>query len=298
MRIAVTGKSGQVVCALSEAGVKNGVDILPVGRPEADLENPDAVKKALKQLAPDLIISAAAFTAVDAAESHKEQAFKVNSDGASVVAETSAEIGVPLIHISTDYVYDGTKSEPYVETDATAPGSVYGASKLAGERAVIAAAPDNHVIVRTAWVYSAFGSNFVKTMLRVGQTRDALTVVDDQIGCPTSAHDMANGLLEISKNLLSDPKGPGRRGVYHLCGSGAASWADFAQKIFTVSRSFGGPFAEVVKIPSSEYPTPAKRPANSQLNTDKLHFDHNVRLPHWEGSAESVVKRILTEQTA
>jgi len=295
LRLAVTGNSGQLASSLIEAGARAGVEIIPIGRPQLDLAGSAAsIAAALAAAAPDLIVSAAAYTAVDRAETERELAFAVNATGAGAVATAAASLGVPIIHISTDYVFDGSKSTPYVEADLTAPLGVYGASKLAGEQAVAAATP-NHAILRTAWVYSPFGNNFLRTMLRLAGDRDELRVVADQHGNPTSALDLAEAILTVARNLLAAPGDGNLRGVFHATGSGEASWAEFAAAIFQNSAALGGPHAKVTPIPATAYPTPAARPANSRLDNTRLNTAHGVRLPDWRQSTEQVVTRLLKE---
>lgn len=293
MRIAVTGKQGQAVQSLMRRGAEKGVEIIAVGRPEMDLADPASVAAAFSVLHPDVIVSAAAYTAVDKAESEPDLAFAVNAAGAAAVAEAAARIGVPVIHISTDYVFSGDKPAAYTEEDMTGPISVYGQSKLAGERAVAAANP-NHVILRTAWVYSPFGANFLKTMLRLSETCEHLSVVADQTGCPTSALDIADAILAIASRLVTDPT-PSLRGTFHLTGSGEASWADFAEEIFAELHKSGGKSIRVERITTADYPTPAKRPANSRLNGDKLASIYAIRLPDWKQSMRIVMQVILTK---
>ncbi|MBY5328912.1 dTDP-4-dehydrorhamnose reductase [Rhizobium leguminosarum] len=293
MRIAVTGKQGQVVQSLLRRGAEMGVEISAVGRPEMDLADPASIGAAFSALRPDVIVSAAAYTAVDKAESEPELAFSVNAAGAGAVAEASARIGAPVIHISTDYVFSGEKASAYSEEDATAPISVYGRSKLAGEKAVAAVNP-NHVILRTAWVYSPFGTNFLKTMLRLSERRNHLRVVADQTGCPTSALDIADAILAIASRIVADPE-PSLRGTFHLTGSGEASWADFAEEIFTDLSKSGGRNVGVERIPTADYPTPAKRPANSRLNGDKLARTYGIRLPEWKQSMTIVLQDLLNK---
>jgi len=292
VRIAVTGKEGQVALSLLERGAAAGHDIALVGRPELDLAgDAPAIMEAIDLARPDVIVSAAAFTAVDKAEAERDLAFAINGKGAGAVAAAAKAIGVPLVHLSTDYVFDGSKREPYGEEDQTGPTGVYGASKLAGEQAVLAA-HDNVAILRTAWVYSPFGGNFVKTMLRLAGDRDEISVVDDQRGNPTSALDIADGIIAVSQNLVSGTN-PAQRGIFHMAGSGEASWAEFARSIFGYSIAAGGPGARVKSIASADYPTPARRPANSRLNSDKLALTHGVRLPNWHQSTASIVARLV-----
>lgn len=292
MRIVVTGKTGQVSMSLVERAAEQGVSLLAVGRPEFDLADAEQGLDAIAAAKPDVIVSAAAYTAVDKAESDAATASAVNADGAAALARLAASLGVPLVHLSTDYVFDGSKPTPYVESDPTNPLGVYGATKLAGEHAVAAATP-NHAILRTAWVYSPFGANFVKTMLRVGAERPELRVVDDQIGNPTSALDIADAVLVVARNLHDRPDDAALRGVFHLTGSGDASWADFASAIFAASTPLGGPSASVVRITTADYPTPARRPANSRLSCDKLNLVHGIVMPAWKSSAHAVVARLL-----
>ena len=294
MRIAVTGREGQVVRALIERGASIGHDIVPLGRPEFDLANGcDAMFTALEAVRPDVIVSAAAYTAVDKAESQRDLAFAVNQAGAAAIAAAAHRLGVPLIHLSTDYVFDGAKGEPYVETDPTGPTGVYGASKLAGEQAVLAA-HDDVAILRTAWVYSPFGANFVKTMLRLAQERAEVPVVGDQRGNPTSALDLADAIIAVASNLLASDD-PAQRGIFHLTGSGDASWAEFAETIFEASAAAGGPSARVRPIGTADYPTLAKRPANSRLAGQKLALAHGIRLPDWHQSTTTIVTRLVRD---
>jgi len=292
MRLLVTGKTGQVVTALIERGTAAGVDVVPLGRPELDLSNAREGMDAIANSKADVIVSAAAYTAVDKAETDEAAAEAINATGPGVIAGVAAQLDLPLIHLSTDYVFDGSKSDPYVENDPTNPLGVYGRTKLAGEQAVIAATP-NHAILRTAWVYSPFGNNFLKTMLRVGADRPELRVVADQLGNPTSALDIAGAVLLIARNLIDQPDNHDLRGVFHLAGSGEASWADFATEIFAISKQLGGASPSVSRITTEEYPTPARRPANSRLNTCKLRRIHGVALPTWQTSTRAMVARLL-----
>jgi dTDP-4-dehydrorhamnose reductase len=294
MRLLVTGREGQVARALIERGANAGHDVIPLGRPELDLAGEkSALVSAILAVRPDAIVSAAAYTAVDKAESEPDLAFAVNANGPAALASAAAALDVPLLHLSTDYVFDGLKDAPYVEGDLTAPTGVYGASKLAGEDAVRAGCP-NHVILRTAWVYSPFGSNFVKAMLRLGGSRDELSVVSDQVGNPTNALDIAAGVLAVATNLVGNSD-PARRGTFHMVGGGSASWAAFAEGNFAASRAAGGPTARVKPITTADYPTPAKRPANSRLDCAKLYQIHNVRLPHWSQSLREVVTQLVRQ---
>lgn len=290
MKIAVTGTAGQVVTSLIERGTVAGHDVIAIGRPDLDLADPASVVRALEAAAPDVIVSAAAYTAVDKAETESDLAHAVNGAGAGAVARAARLLDVPLIHISTDYVFDGTLERPYVESDPTGPTGVYGASKLAGERAVLDT-HDNSTILRVAWVYSPFGGNFVKTMLRLAGDRDEVSVVADQVGNPTSALAIADGILQVANNIVSDGSSS-LRGVFHMTAQGEGSWADFAQSIFAASAARGGPSASVRSIGTADYPTPATRPANSRLDCTLIARVHGVRLPDWRTSLDVVMDRL------
>jgi dTDP-4-dehydrorhamnose reductase len=301
MRIAVTGGPGQLVLSMGERAAVQGHAVIAVGPPELDLAAPDdeaifaALAAAFDGSGPEAIVNAAAHTAVDRAESERALAFAINADGAGAVARAAARLGVPLVHVSTDYVFSGDKAGAYTEGDATGPTGVYGASKLAGEQAVLASGADV-AILRTAWVYSPFGANFAKTMLRLAETRDELGVVADQSGCPTSALDLADAAMAVAANLAAH-RDPAMRGVFHATGLGEGSWADFAEAIFAASAEAGGPLAKVNRITTADYPTPARRPANSRLDCGKLAAAHGVRLPQWRTSCVEVVNRLVAEQS-
>lgn len=293
-KIVVTGSEGQVLrCLLERSRSLLDVEVVALGRPQLDLADLSRIAHVLISAKPDAIVSAAAYTAVDKAEQDKDEALKINGDAPGEIAKAAAFLGIPIVHISTDYVFDGQKTAAYAETDRTAPAGVYGSSKLLGEQAVSEHAK-NHAILRTAWVYSPFGKNFLLTMLRLAETRSVISVVDDQIGNPTCALDLADSILTVVRNLLSS-EAPELRGVFHAAGAGSASWADFASYIFDTSKAHGGPFADVRRISTSEYPTPAHRPESSMLDCTKLETIHGVALPHWKQSTESVVRRILSK---
>lgn len=291
-RIFVAGRAGQVARALADLNDPQSAMVVTLGRPDFDLLDPDCIGDVLDEVQPRLAINAAAYTAVDLAESEPEAAHALNAEAAGALAAACAARGLPIIHLSTDYVFDGTKPAPYVESDPVAPLGVYGASKLAGEQAVAAANPD-HLILRTAWVYSPFGKNFVKTMLRLAETRDEIGVVADQRGNPTSALDIADALIVISRRVLGEPANAWKRGTYHLAGAGDAVWADLAEEVFAVSRDLGGPSANVKRITTADFPTPVKRPANSRLDCGSLRHNFAISLPHWRDSTRHCVKRLL-----
>lgn len=294
MRIAVTGQAGQIVSSMLERAPA-GVEIAALGRPVLDLSDLPTIAPAIMAARPDIVVNAAAYTAVDQAESEPELATLVNGKAAGEVAKAAAGLGLPIIQISTDYVFDGCLARPYREDDPVGPVSVYGASKLEGERAVAAATP-NHAILRTAWVYSPFGRNFVKTMLRLAQTRDEIGVVADQLGCPTSALDIADAVFAVARNLVERPRDAGLRGVFHMAARGEAAWADVAEAIFADRERLGGNHVIVKRIGTADYPTPARRPANSRLDCGKLAAFHGVSLPNWTISLTTCVERLLENQ--
>lgn len=290
IRLAVTGLSGQVVSALIARAPKN-VEIIALGRPQLELGKRDSVLATLKAVRCDAIINAAAYTAVDKAETELESAMRINGKGAGFVAEAAKALNLPLLHLSTDYVFDGELDRPYREDDQTAPTGVYGHSKLEGEKR-IAEIHSNHVILRTSWIYSPNGTNFVKTMLRLGETRDEVGVVSDQIGNPTSALDIADALVAISRRIIND-QSPELRGVFHMTGQGEASWASLASLVFEVASRQGRRQTRVKPITTADYPTPAKRPANSRLDSGKLKYRYGIALPQWRNSVEDCVQQLL-----
>jgi dTDP-4-dehydrorhamnose reductase len=288
--ILVTGGTGQLAASLATLG---GERVMRVGRPGFDFDRPETIEASFGAAAPGLVVNAAAYTAVDAAESDTEAAFRANRDGPAALARLCAASGVPLIHVSTDYVYDGEKPSPYVETDAVGPRSVYGASKLAGETAVLASGA-RAIILRTAWVYAATGRNFVRTMLTLGQTRDALRVVADQHGCPTAAADLAAAILTIAHRIENDGWDDARSGVFHAAGTGETTWHGFATAIFEQASRHGVKTpASVAPITTAEYPTPARRPANSRLDCTRLENVFGIRLPDWQDSLARTVDEIF-----
>ena len=290
MRIAVTGSKGQVATSLAERAGGN-FEIVALARPGFSLEDRASVLAGIEAAKPDVVVNAAAYTAVDKAESEEALALSVNGEGAGHVAEAAARIGAPLLHLSTDYVFDGTLDRPYREDDPTGPTGAYGRTKLVGEQRVAERQP-NSAILRTAWVYSPFGANFVRTMLRLNETRDEVGVVADQRGNPTSALDIADALLAIARRIHADPS-PGLRGVFHMTGSGEATWADFAEAVFEDAHARGRRLTRVKRIATADYPTPARRPANSRLDNTKLHEAYGLALPDWRKSLAEVVARLV-----
>ena len=291
MRILVIGKNGQLARSLA-AGRFKGVEILCVGRPELDLTDGKSIDNAFSDANADVVINAAAYTAVDQAETEEAEAIAVNARGAEAIAAAAARHGLPLIHVSTDYVFDGELDRPYNELDAVAPVSAYGRSKLAGERAVTAANTHN-VIVRTAWLMSPYGKNFCKTMLRLAQSKSELSVVSDQVGSPTYVPHLAAALIDIAKRLVDDP-GRQHGGVYHLVNQGHASWFDVATFIMSAAAKQGHRAAQISAISSDQYPTPVRRPVNSRLDCSKAKKAFDLELPHWMDGIDTCVE-VLTE---
>jgi len=288
-RLLVFGAKGQVAQELGRLGPSLSFEPILVGRDRADLFTCN-VGAVIDETAPDAVINAAAYTAVDRAEAEPDAAFRLNGEAPGEMAKACRDRALPFVHLSTDYVFDGTKDTPYIEGDVRAPLGVYGRSKAAGEDAVLAACGDA-AIVRTAWVYSAFGSNFVKTMLRLAAERDEISVVADQYGCPTWAQDIARASLLLALGLLQG--NVACRRLFHAAGSGEASWADFAEAIFTKSRARGGPSARVRPITTEEFPTLARRPANSRLNSDRLGMTIGYRPADWRDSLSACLNELL-----
>lgn len=291
MKILVTGTQGQLACALAaRAQGCLDIELVRLGRPQLDLENPATFASALESVVPDLVINAAAHTGVDQQEDEPERAFRMNADAPAELALLTGQAGIPLVHVSTDYVFDGRSSAPYVETDRPAPRTVYGRSKLAGEKAVRDGNAD-HLIVRTAWVISPYGRNFIKTMLALARTRDSLQVVADQFGNPTEAHDLAEGLLAAARFRREHGKFP--HGLYHLTGRGRTSWHELAEHVLATSVGLGGPTATVEPISSDEWSAKAARPASSELCSDAFERDFGYRGGDWRERAAWVVAELL-----
>ena len=304
-RILLTGVSGQV-----------GGDILPMLKPfgkviaplrsELDLTNASAIRKLIRELQPDWIINPAAYTAVDKAESEPELAYAVNADAPRAMGEAAAELSIPVIHFSTDYVYDGSGNRPWVESDPVAPLGVYGASKLAGEQA-LAASGAPHLIFRTSWVYSSRGKNFFLTILRLAQEKEELRIVDDQHGAPTWSRDLARLTVQVMQTVSERSAGVGSsiadvvreaQGVYHAADSGETTWFGFAREFLRIFAE-GRPnvkLARLVPISSTEYPTPARRPSNSRLDCSRLKNVFRIAMPAWQDSAAAVVSEVLANE--
>ena len=291
MRVLVTGRDGQLARSLAErAAGRPDLTLRFAARPDCDLATPNSAAAAIRDDRPDLIVSAAAYTAVDKAEQEPDLARRINADAAGEIAAAAAAIGAPLIHVSTDYVFGGAGTAPMREDEPIAPLGVYGQTKAEGEAAVRAGQGD-HLILRTAWVYSPFGANFVKTMLRLSRERDEIAVVADQVGSPTNALDLADVILALaSRRSTGDAKGWGA--TYHAAGSGEASWAEFAAEIMRLA----GAGTRIRPIPTADFPTPAKRPGWSVLDGANLHQAFGLTLPQWKDSLAPVVKRLLDER--
>jgi dTDP-4-dehydrorhamnose reductase len=289
MDILVLGGGGQVGTELRALAWPESVQVHAPERAALDITDEAAVAEAIAGRPWAAVINAAAYTAVDKAESDEAAAFAVNATAPGLLAQAAAEHGAAMLQVSTDYVFDGSKTEPYVEDDATGPLGVYGASKLAGEQAVLAAHP-RPVILRTAWVLSPDRANFLKTMLRLAGERETLRVVADQHGCPTAARDIAEALRIITLRLIADRSAP--TGVYHFVNAGETSWAGLAEAVFAESRARGGPHAAVEPIATSDYPTPARRPANSRLSTDKLRDDYGIQPRQWRDAVAEIVAEL------
>jgi dTDP-4-dehydrorhamnose reductase len=287
--ILVTGGTGQLATALAAAAPAR---VRVVGRPTMDFDRPDTLD-ALFDRPPAILVNAAAWTAVDAAEAEPDAARRANTDGPARLAALCQRHGTRFIHLSTDYVFDGAKAAPYVEDDPTNPTGVYGATKLDGEHAVRAACP-GAVILRTAWVYATGGRNFVRTMLNAARKTDRLRVVADQRGNPTNADDLAQAVLTVADALRDGAPG----GLFHAAGSGDTTWHGFAEAIFAAARPHGWPVPEVQAISTADWPTPARRPADSRLDCTSLRQAFGVRLPDWQPSLDRAVAAICASAVA
>ena len=296
-RILVAGGSGQLAMALDAAAAGFGLEVRRAGRPALDFERPASIAEAFAGVAPSLVVNAAAYTAVDAAEDDAEAALRINRDGPAELARLCEAAGIPLIHVSTDYVFDGRKGAPYVETDPTAPQGVYGATKLAGEQAVLSLCT-RAIVLRTSWVYAPTGKNFVRTMLNLAQRNDRLRVVADQIGCPTGSPDLAQAILAIADRIALEGWQDRHAGVYHAAGTGFTSWHGLAVATFAEAERHGVRVPIVDPITTEQYPTKANRPADSRLDCGKLEAAFAVRLPPWRESLARTVDAIFLGASA
>ncbi|OLQ76095.1 dTDP-4-dehydrorhamnose reductase [Photobacterium proteolyticum] len=282
MRVLITGCNGQVGHCLVEQ-LAGHAELLAVDRDQLDITDSVAVDTTVNEFKPDIIINAAAHTAVDKAEEEAELSYAINRDGPKYIAQAAANVGAAILHISTDYVFAGNKDGLYVENDETEPQGIYGQSKLAGEKAVIEAC-SKHIILRTAWVFGQHGNNFVKTMLRLAKDRDTLGIVGDQVGGPTCADDIASALITIAKQVVSGKNA--QYGVYHFSGMPHVSWFEFAQTIFEQAeeQELLSSKPRLNSIATADYPTPAKRPANSKLDTKKIEQAFNIQPSDWRSA--------------
>ncbi|PHX05771.1 dTDP-4-dehydrorhamnose reductase [Vibrio splendidus] len=288
MRVLITGCHGQVGSCLTEQLTNNeNTKVLALDREHLDITNQDVVNAIVSEFQPTIIINAAAHTAVDKAEEEVDLSYAINRDGPKYLAQAAQSVGAAMLHISTDYVFEGNKVGEYVETDATNPQGAYGESKLAGEIAV-AEACEKHITLRTAWVFGESGNNFVKTILRLGENRDALSIVGDQFGGPTYAGDIANTLIQIAKRINQGDAV--EYGVYHYSGLPHVSWFDFADAIFDVAVEQGvlEKKPRLTSITTNQYPTPAKRPSNSRLSTEKIKLGFSVKASDWKAALNNI----------
>ncbi|MCJ8142801.1 dTDP-4-dehydrorhamnose reductase [Ancylobacter sp. A5.8] len=294
MKLLLTGAGGQLGRETAALAAARGLGLVALDRAGLDIADAGAVAGALAQHRPDIVINAAAYTAVDRAETEPDLARAINAAGPEVLARACARQGAGLVHVSTDYVFDGTKAGAYVESDPLAPLGVYGRTKAEGE-ARLRDALDRHVILRTSWVYGVHGHNFLKTMLRLAGERDRLTVVADQHGCPTATPDIASALLAAGEALVA---GREVAGTYHFAGTGVTSWHGFAGAIIDEAAPLTGRRPEVAAITTADYPTPARRPANSELSSDRFAEVFGLRAMHWRERVREVVHALLGQGAA
>jgi dTDP-4-dehydrorhamnose reductase len=292
MKLFITGGEGQLGTELIAQAASHGLEVLAPPLAQMDLTHPEQMDRLWDEFRPAAVINAAAYTAVDRAESEPEPAFAVNAEAPARIAQRCAREQIPLVHISTDYVFDGMKKVPYLEDDPVAPLGVYGRSKAAGEAAVRRGL-QRHLIVRTAWLYSAHGVNFVRTVMRLAAERDELRIVDDQLGCPTCAADLADALLRVAERLAAGKEIPW--GTYHYCGSGVTSWFGLARHILEILRARGRiRTVRLLPITTAEYPTPARRPPYSVLDCRRIESTFGIRRLPWQESVETTVDRLLS----
>jgi dTDP-4-dehydrorhamnose reductase len=295
MRVLVLGGSGQLGTQLRTLALPQGVQLLAPTRTAVDLGDPAAIRRFIAAEPWSVVIDAAGYTNVDRAESEEHLAFAVNAQAAACLAEETGKRGIPLIYVSTDYVFDGGKGAPYTETDAAAPLNAYGRSKLAGERHV-SAANSRHVILRTAWLYSPHRTNFVRTILQLAQERERLPVVADQLGCPTSARDLAMACLEIALFCAAKPD-QDNYGLYHFAGAGAATWFEFANAILETAADRLSRLPELVPIPSAQYPSRASRPTDSRLDCTAVQHTFGLAPRPWRRALAETVDCILASRS-
>lgn len=287
-KILVTGANGQLGSEIKQASNNySEYKFYFTSRKELDISNPIDIENYIKNNNISIIINCAAYTAVDLAEQEKEQANSINNIAVKNLANISKKYNIKLVHISTDYVFDGTNHKPYIETDDTNPKSIYGQTKLDGEQAILSINPLNSIIIRTSWVYSCFGNNFVKTMLKLGSSRDELGVISDQVGTPTYAKDLATSILDILSKIKNN-----KVEIYHYSNDGVCSWYDFAKNIMDIADID----CKINSIETKEYPTPASRPHYSILNKSKIKNDFEINIPYWKDSLSECIKKVLNDK--
>jgi dTDP-4-dehydrorhamnose reductase len=288
MNILLIGKSGQVGFELHRS-LSCIANVIATDRSDIDLTDNESITKFIHKAKPDIIVNAAAYTAVDKAETEQDLAYQINARAPEVMAEVALELNIPLIHYSTDYVYNGAGDKAWLETDKTDPVNFYGETKRFGEIA-IEQSGCYYLIFRTSWVYDARGHNFLNTMLRLSETKDELSIIDDQVGAPTYSRHIADATANIiSQSISDDTFWKKHKGIYHLVGEGEVTWYGFADAIFNLNKNLEGKKPKLNRIQTKEYPAPAKRPANSRLNTDKLYQHFKIKLPHWKQSLALVL---------
>ena len=290
MKVLLTGANGQLGLCFQDC-ISDSIKLTALSSKELDITCKAAVQKIVNTVKPDVIVNCAAYTAVDKAETEPEMAHAVNCQGPENLAYAAAMLDIPLIHVSTDYVFDGNATEPYIPTDATSPQGVYGQTKLAGEQA-IKAITSKHIVIRTAWVFSEYGNNFVKTMLRLASERDELGIVADQHGCPTYAGDLATLIVALVTRIESGDFSD--YGLYHFCGDKAVSWFEFAESIFAVKAKLNADFSipKLNKLTTEQFPTPAKRPKYSVMQDNRLSLLNLPNASHWQDSLKTVIKKL------
>ena len=294
MKMLITGASGQLGREIIDVTQSKGCRVQAPPEDDLDITDIDKIDHMIARHRPDLVINTAAYTQVDKAETEEALAFEVNKTGCTNLARMCAEHKIPLVHISTDYVFDGEKGSPYLETDPIAPLGVYGRSKAEGE-SEIRSILKQHIILRTSWLYGIYGNNFVKTMLNLATSKKVVQVVADQFGSPTNAADLARAILTVARHLKKSPDA--HWGTYHYCGLGVITWYAFAEKIMELTREIGGnPTASVEPVTTAEYPTPTKRPAYSALDCDRIYRQFNISPEPWQKSLETTIRRLLNAQ--
>jgi dTDP-4-dehydrorhamnose reductase len=294
MKLLLTGSKGQLGQEVQKAGINAGLEIVSMDLPEIDITDYEKLDRIFSELKPSIVINGAAYTAVDLAETQKNICYAANVDGPANLTRLCGKNNVRLIHISTDYVFDGNGNIPYRENDPVSPVNVYGHSKAEGEKAVLKG-PGEHIIIRTSWLYGRFGNNFVKTMLHLGAEKKSIRVVNDQYGCPTCAYDLAEVIIVIAQRLLEDK--PTNSGIYHYCGNGITTWYEFAMAIFQIAGELGlSNVPLVIPIATSQFPTAAKRPLYTALDCSAIKKSFGVKLKPWKQSLQKTIHQIIDSQ--